>query len=439
MLWSTLSFIITISILVTAHEFGHFIVARCCGVKVECFSIGFGKKLWSHKFLSGTEFVIAMIPLGGYVRMLDGRIKPLEENEKQFAFDHKKIWQRTSIIAAGPVANFLLAWLVYWIIFQLGVVVAPVKIEQTLPNTPASTVSIPSGAEIKTFDNIKIDSWTDVNSAIISAMGKEQISLSYVRSDNEDIVQQTEKTINISGWQFDVEKQSAITAFGFVPKPLEIYPIVSKIVSGSSAEKAGMKIGDEIVSYSGHPYTKWDDFSAVIRQAGLIKLTVKRGNQIVNLDLVPFVESSGRGLAGIYPTLNTINKQYGVVEALGKGFVQTKLTLNLTVRSLYQLVTGVIGIKNLSGPITIAKNAGQTASHGIVSYLYFLAFISISLGVINLVPLPILDGGHLVFLFVEKIKGRALSEATQAIFYRLGFVILMIIMGIALFNDFLRL
>ncbi|MCX8600318.1 MULTISPECIES: RIP metalloprotease RseP [unclassified Gilliamella] len=440
MLWSLLLFIVTISILVTIHEYGHFLVARMCGVQVECFSIGFGKKLWSHKFSSGTELVIAMIPLGGYVRMLDGRTAQLSENSEKFAFDKKKIWQRAAIVFAGPFANFILALIIYWIIFLMGVATYPVKIRDIIPSTPVATVGVPAGAELKTVNNVKVESWNDVNLALISAMGKSQVDFSYIdNAVNDDNHQEVHKMVNISNWHFDIEKDSAITAFGFIPKTLEIYPIVSKIIPGSAAEQAGLKVGDMIISYNQHPCTNWVDFTNTIKKAGTIDLKVNRNNEDIYLKLVPKVQKNGEGVAGFYPTSDAVITQYGFLEGFDKALGQTALTTQLTVRSLYQLVTGVIGLKHLSGPITIAKSAGQTASYGFTPYLYFLAFISISLGVINLVPLPMLDGGHLMFLFFEKIRGKALSDKAQERFLRAGLVLLMVIMGIALFNDFLRL
>lgn len=438
MLWSLLLFIITISILVTIHEFGHFFIARLCGVRVECFSIGFGKKIWSHKFSSGTELVIAMIPLGGYVRMLDGRSRKLANIDKSSAFDNKKLWQRAAIIFAGPMANFVLAAVIYWGIFLLGVTVYPVKIKQTIPSTPASTINLPVDAELKKINDIQIDSWNDVNLALMSVMGQHNVSLTYLVSTNNS-ADEIRKTVDISHWRFDVEKESAITAFGFIPKALEIYPIVSKIVPESAAEKAGLQIGDKIISYNNKLYTDWDDFSAEIKKANKLTLKVERKNHDVELLLTPTIQKNGEGVAGLYPSSNAVVRQYGFFEGLGKGIEQTVLTTKLTVGSLYQLVTGVIGLKHLSGPITIAKSAGQTASYGFTPYLYFLAFISVSLGVINLVPLPMLDGGHLVLLLCEKIRGKALSNITQERLFRIGFLLLMVIMGIALFNDVLRL
>ena len=427
------------SILVTVHEFGHFFVARLCGVHVECFSIGFGKKIWSHKFSNGTEFVIAMIPLGGYVRMLNEGAKKTSSDDEKFAFNRKKIWQKMAIIFAGPFANFVLAAIIYWIIFLNGVMVYPIKVKDTIANTPASTLQIPYGAELKTIDNIAINSWNDVNLALVSVLGENSVSLSYIDKDNNGNPIEVTKSADISHWNFDIEKESSITAFGLLPKTLEVYPIVSKIVPKSAAQKAGLQVGDEIISYNNHLYTNWNDFSTEVKKANAMVLKVKRGKSEIYLDLIPTVQKNGEGVAGLYPSSEAVVKQYGFLEGLGKSIEQTVLTTKITVGSLYQLITGVIGLKHLSGPITIAKSAGQTASYGFTSYLYFLAFISISLGVINLVPLPILDGGQLIFLLLEKIKGKALSEQTQERLFRIGFFLLILIMGIALFNDFLRL
>ncbi|OCG66649.1 RIP metalloprotease RseP [Gilliamella sp. Imp1-6] len=439
LLWSLLLFVITISILVTIHELGHFCVALLCKVRVECFSIGFGKKLWSHKFLSGTELVIAMVPLGGYVKMLDSRATILSSNNEKFAFDRKKIWQRAAIIFAGPLANFILALIIYWIIFLMGVEIYPVKIKETIPNTPASTVIIPVGAELKTIDNIKVETWSDVNLALIAAMGKTDVSFSYIDSSSGDNPKEVKKSVDINNWYFDIEQDSAITAFGFVPEKVKVIPIVSKIVSDSAAEKAGLRVGDKIIGYNEQPYEDWNDFSNTIKKAQAMTLKINRENKDINLKLVPTIGIDGKGIAGLYPSTDTKVVQYDFLEGFNKGMAQTVLTTKLTIRSLYQLITGVIGLKHLSGPITIAKSAGQTASYGFTPYLYFLSFISISLGVINLVPLPMLDGGHLIFLLFEKIKGKALSNKAQERFFRIGFFLLMVIMGIALFNDILRL
>ena len=442
MIWSTIIFLITITILVSFHEYGHFIIARLCGVRVEQFSIGFGKNLWSYiSKKSGTKFSISLIPLGGYVKMLDGRnsAHPLSDTDINFAFNHKSIAKRAAIILAGPIANFLLALIIYWIIFQIGVVRYPVVIDKILPNTPAATINIPPQSELKAINDFKIESWSDVNSALIAALGNDIVNIEY-QTQNKDIYQQS---INIVDWHFDIEKESAITAFGFHPAKVIFYPTISKIISDSAAELAGLKVGDEIVTYNNIQFDNWDNFSAQIRTAKPINLGIKRDNQLLFIDLEPKQELDHNGqligIAGIYPSNNTTVKQYDIVSAFWKGCEQTISMMRIVMRSFYQLMSGALSIKSLSGPVGIAQSAGQSAHNGMISYLYFLAFISISLGIMNLLPLPILDGGHLLFLLIEKLKGSPLTDAQQNVFYRIGFLFLIILLGIALFNDFIRL
>lgn len=442
MIWSTIIFLITITILVSFHEYGHFIIARLCGVRVEQFSIGFGKNLWSYiSKKSGTKFSISLIPLGGYVKMLDGRnsAHPLSDTDINFAFNHKSIAKRAAIILAGPIANFLLALIIYWIIFQIGVVRYPVAIDKILPNTPAATINIPPQSELKAINGYKIESWGDVNSALISALGNDIVNIEY-QTQSKDIYQQS---INIVDWHFDIEKESAITAFGFQPAKVIFYPTISKIISDSAAELAGLKVGDEIVTYNNIQFDNWDNFSALIRTTKPITLGIKRDNQFLSIELEPKQELDHNGqligIAGIYPSNNTSVKQYDIVSAFLKGSEQTISTMRIVMRSFYQLMSGALSIKSLSGPVGIAQSAGQSAHNGMISYLYFLAFISISLGIMNLLPLPILDGGHLLFLLIEKLKGSPLTDAQQNVFYRIGFLFLIILLGIALFNDFIRL
>ena len=442
MIWSTIIFLITITILVSFHEYGHFIIARLCGVRVEQFSIGFGKNLWSYiSKKSGTKFSISLIPLGGYVKMLDGRnsAHPLSDTDINFAFNHKSIAKRAAIILAGPIANFLLALIIYWIIFQIGVVRYPVAIDKILPNTPAATINIPPQSELKAINGYKIESWGDVNSALISALGDDIVNIEY-QTQSKDIYQQS---INIVDWHFDIEKESAITAFGFKPAKVIFYPTISKIISDSAAELAGLKVGDEIVTYNNIQFDNWDNFSALIRTAKPITLGIKRDNQFLSIELEPKQELDHNGqligIAGIYPSNNTSVKQYDIVSAFLKGSEQTISTMRIVMRSFYQLMSGALSIKSLSGPVGIAQSAGQSAHNGMISYLYFLAFISISLGIMNLLPLPILDGGHLLFLLIEKLKGSPLTDAQQNVFYRIGFLFLIILLGIALVNDFIRL
>lgn len=444
MIWTILIFIITISVLVTIHELGHFSVARLCGVRVVCFSIGFGPGLVSFKSKSGTKFMISAIPLGGYVKMLDGRVDALTADNRQFAFDQQSITKRAAIISAGPIANFILAFLTYWIIFQIGVASFPIKIAQILPNSVASQTNIVSGAELKSINGIKIEDWQDVRLALVSAIGQDDVEIGYIPA-----AQSVEKSANIEikHWQVDLEKEDPISAFGFVPQRPQIIPVLTQVMPGSAAERAGLMVGDRIVRIDGVMLDNWDSLVTLIKKGQSVDLEIVRAGKMFSLSLVPDLRmvpdekgiEQQQGFAGIVPSSDVVMQKYNPITALSKSLSQTAVMVKVTARSFYQLVTGSLSLKNLSGPVTIAKSAEQSASYGIVAYLYFLGFISISLGIVNLIPLPVLDGGHLLFLLIEKIKGAPLSEKKQALFYRFSFMLLMIVMGFTLYNDFSRL
>lgn len=440
-IWTIIIFAITISILVVVHEFGHFWVARRCGVRVLCFSVGFGKKLFSYTSKQGTEFVLSCIPLGGYVKMLDSRASDVTAEERPFAFDHKTILQRAAIVSAGPIANFILAFIIYWVVFQIGVMSYPVKVAQITPNSIAAFANIPLGAELKSISGIKVDDQQELRVALIGEVGEETLTIGYLPEHESTPVF---KTVNLHNWRFDLEKDDPVKSLGIVLQGPTIRPILSQVQANSAADKAGLVAGDKIINYNGKPLTDWQIFAAQIRTGDPLKLGIERAHQTFLVDVQPDkrLSDDGKttiGVVGVTPTLDLIKTQYTLFTAIGKSLSQTASMIKLTVWSFYKLIIGDFSLKNLSGPISIAKSAEQTASYGIVPYLHFLAFISISLGVVNLVPLPMLDGGHLVFLAVERIKGRPLSERSQAVFYRIGFMLLMMLMVVALFNDFLRL
>ncbi|MCO6523489.1 MAG: sigma E protease regulator RseP [Candidatus Schmidhempelia sp.] len=444
MLWSILIFIVTICLLVTIHEFGHFWIARRSGVIVERFSIGFGPTLFTYHCKNGIQFIIGAIPLGGYVKMLDGRNDKLTDDNQQLAFDHQSIVKRAAIIAAGPLANFLFAFFIYWIVFQLGVLTFPVKIAHIVPNSVASTTKISPGAELKFIDNIKIKDWQDVQLALVNSIGKQEITITYLPDHLKDTV--TDK-VDLRHWSVDLNKQNPIMVFGFVPQKPKILPIFSQVLPNSAAQRAGLIQGDRVIQLNGDKLTDWNQLYAKIKQGLPFEVVVDRNGKLLTFTVTPDTKmvknSKGllqqEGFIGVMPETDTITKKYDAISALGASFEQTLLMIKSTVRSFYQLITGSLSLRNLSGPVTIAKIADQSASYGIVAYLNFFAFISISLGVVNLIPLPILDGGHLLFLFIEAIKGKPLSEQKQIVFYRFSFALLMLIMGVALFNDFSRL
>ncbi|KII80401.1 sigma E protease regulator RseP [Vibrio renipiscarius] len=448
-LWNFASFIVALGILVAVHEFGHFWVARRCGVKVERFSIGFGKSLWSKVGKDGTEYNLAIIPLGGYVKMLDGRVDDLTEEMQQFAFDKKTLWQRTAIVAAGPVFNFLFAIFAYWLVFLIGVPAVKPVIGQVAPYSIAAQGGLESGMELKTISGVKTADWESVNMGLVSHIGDETLTLTVAPADEVGSEQQL--TLDISEWQFDPEKESSMSALGFKPFTPPISLTLNSISQGGAGEEAGLLVGDELLALNGQALTEWQQVVDSIRSHAdkSMTLEVLRNGESTELVLVPHARelNDGQtiGFAGIAPEVAEWPENYrfdlkfGVFESIGKAIDKTGQVIDLTITMLKKLITGDVGLNNLSGPISIAKGAGATADYGLVYFLGFLALISVNLGIINLVPLPMLDGGHLLFFAIEAVIGRPVPEKIQEMGYRLGGAIIFALMAVAIFNDFARL
>ncbi len=448
-LWNLVSFIVALGILVAVHEFGHFWVARRCGVKVEKFSIGFGKPIWSKVGQDGTEYSIAMIPLGGYVKMVDSRVDDVPQHEKHVAFDQKPLWKRTSIVAAGPVFNFLFAIFAYWLVFLIGVPAVKPVIGEITPNSIVAEAGIESGMELKSISGIKTPDWESVNMGLISHIGDDLMTVT-VASDNEIGSEET-KTLDLRNWQFDPENESAMHSLGFKPFTPEIYTIIRQVTEGGAAEKAGVQAGDEISAIDGQAVNSWEDVVTAVRANPNtpIELTVLREGYKQLLTLTPDSRELSNdqviGFAGVapevaeWPESYRFEMQFGVFESIGKAIDKTGQVVGLTISMLKKLIVGDVGLNNLSGPISIAKGAGATADYGLVYFLGFLALISVNLGIINLVPLPMLDGGHLLFFAIEAVIRRPVPERVQEIGYRIGGAIIFSLMALALFNDFTRL
>ncbi len=449
-LWNFASFIIALGILVAVHEFGHFWVARKCGVKVEKFSIGFGKALWTKRGADGTEYSVSVIPLGGYVKMLDGRVDDVPPAMQKQAFDKKPLWQRTAIVSAGPVFNFLFAIIVYWLIFLIGISTVKPIVGDVTPNSIAAQAGIESGMELTSVSGIKTTDWGAVSMRIASHIGDEQMTVTVI-SPGDSGVEET-KILDISAWSFDPEEDSVImNSLGFMPYRPGALTTVSLVSDGSAAEQAGFKAGDKIVSIDGEVIQNWEQVVETISLSPGIEMTVsvERDGSLIRLVLNPATREldGGRviGFAGLAPEFEEwpqqyrINLQYGVIDSVGKSIDKTGQVIALTFSMLKKLIVGDVGIDNLSGPISIAKGAGATAEYGLVHFLGFLALISINLGIINLMPLPVLDGGHLLFYAIEAIIRRPVPEKVQEIGFRIGGVIIFSLMTIAVFNDFMRL
>ncbi|ELA7921332.1 MULTISPECIES: sigma E protease regulator RseP [Vibrio] len=448
-LWNLISFIVALGILVTVHEFGHFWVARRCGVKVEKFSIGFGKSIWSKVGKDGTEYSISMIPLGGYVKMVDSRVDEVPEHEKHLAFDKKPLWKRTSIVAAGPIFNFLFAIFAYWLVFLIGIPAVKPVIGEVTPNSIVAEAGIESGMELKSISGIKTPDWESVNMGLISHIGDDLMTVT-LTSANE-VGSEVTKTLDLREWKFDPETQSAMQSLGFAPYTPEVYRVIEQVSQGGAAEKAGVLPGDEVVAIGQQRVTEWKQVVEAVRSNPdtPLELTVLRQGYEQTLTLTPgsreLANKEVVGFAGIapkvaeWPESYRFDLQFGVFESIGKAVDKTGQVIGLTISMLKKLIVGDVGLNNLSGPISIAKGAGATADYGLVYFLGFLALISVNLGIINLVPLPMLDGGHLLFFAIEAVIRRPVPEKVQEMGFRIGGAIIFSLMALALFNDFTRL
>ncbi|MGR2857487.1 sigma E protease regulator RseP [Erwinia sp. 1181_3] len=445
-LWSFAAFIVALGILITVHEFGHFWVARRCGVKVERFSIGFGKALWRRRDKQGTEYVIALIPLGGYVKMLDERVESVPPELRHQSFNNKTVLQRAAIISAGPIANFIFAIFAYWLVFIIGVPGVRPVVGEIVSGSPAAEAQITPGTELKAVDGIETPDWDAVRMALVAKIGDESTTLTLAPFGSEKT---SDKTVNLHDWQFEPDKQDPVTSLGIQPRGPQIESVLAQVQKDSAASRAGLQAGDRIVKVDGQPLDQWQNFVATVRDnpGKDIAIEVERQGSTVSLTLTPDVNphNKAEGFAGVIPRINPLPeeyrtvRQYGPFAAIGEASAKTWQLMKLTVSMLGKLIVGDVKLNNLSGPISIAQGAGMSAEYGLIYYLMFLALISVNLGIINLFPLPVLDGGHLLFLLIEKIKGGPVSERVQDFSYRIGSILLVLLMGLALFNDFSRL
>jgi len=447
-LWNLGAFIVALGMLVAIHEFGHFWVARKCGVKVLRFSIGFGKTIWMHKGKDGCEYAIAMIPLGGFVKMLDERVEDVPEELKSQAFNGKPVLSRIAIVAAGPLANFALALVAFWLMFMIGVPSVKPVIGAVTPNSIVAESGVTAPAIITAIDGENVIDWSEVTLKLIDRMDAESM---VVRLKLEEQNYSVDRQVDLRNWQFDIEKQSPITSLGLQPFRPSISLEIAKVVDGSAGQDAGLKVGDVITAIADNDVADWQSVVTAIQASPnqSLSLTVRRAGGTHQLMVIPKSRDNRQGIAqgylGVapvvasYPEDYVVDIQYGMLSAVEKSVERTWELTTLTFKMLGRLLTGDISLDNLSGPISIAKSAGASANYGLVYFLGFLALISINLGIMNLLPLPVLDGGHLVFYSFELVTGKAVPEKIQEIGFRFGSVVIMLLTGIALFNDFARL
>ncbi len=447
-LWNLVSFVVALGILITVHEYGHFWVARKNGVQVQRFSIGFGKAIWRKVDRHGTEFVIALIPLGGYVKMLDSRVDDVTAAQIPLTFDNKSVYQRIAIIAAGPFANFAFAIVAFYLMFLIGVPSVKPIIGDVVVDSIAAKAQLPKNSEIIAISGKKTADWQDVNLALVSAIGDSDIVLT-IKATNRTVPQDIR--LDTASWDFSPEKESAITSLGLVPYRANVYAKLAVVAEDSPAEKAGFKVNDELLSIADKNIDgQWQVFSDLIKQypAETVAVTVLREGKSIELSVKPEAkEFQGKviGYLGVrpmsdpYPEAYLFEHVYGPIAALEQSASKTWNLVVLSFDMIGKLITGDVSVKNLSGPISIAQGAGNSADYGFVYFLGFLALISINLGIINLLPLPVLDGGHLFYYFVELLTGKPVPEKIQEIGFKFGTIALLSLMSIAIFNDLSRL
>lgn len=442
-----LALVLTLGILVTLHEFGHFWVARRCGVKVLRFSVGFGKPLFSWYDRQGTEFAVAAIPLGGYVKMLDEREGPVPDDQKHLSFNSKPPSKRIAIAAAGPVANFLFAIFAYWLLSVVGfTTVAPI-VGEVSEDSVADRIGLTSGMEIHEVDGRRVTSWRDVNMRLLERTGEfGDITIGVSRDGSRGTL-----SGSLEGWRLDDEKPNPLGEFGVTPWRPEVPAVLGEISAGGRAEAAGLKSGDRVVAVDGKPVADWFELVAFIREAPEtpLELTVERDGGTRQIVVTPAANKADDGTvtglvgAGVtevtWPDEVLRKVSYGPLAAIPNAMSETWGDTRLTLVAIKKMVTGLLSPTNLSGPITIARIAEASVSSGFEDFVRFLAYLSVSLGVLNLLPVPVLDGGHIVYYTIEAIRRKPLSEQAQAFGLRIGMAMILTLMVFALYNDLMRL
>ena len=450
-LYSAIAFVVALGVLVTVHEFGHFWVARTLGVKVLTFSVGFGRALWSHRSREGeTEYVVAMIPLGGYVKMLDESEGDVAEHERHRAFNRQPLPTRIAVVVAGPAFNFLFAILAYWCMYMIGVDGLRPIVAETAPGSVAERAGFQPGDEMESVQGEEVETWQSAVQAIIAAslddgrIGVEVLDVSHRRQ---------ERVIDLGAIGVDdLTRGRFFDRIGLAPAQPVLPAVIGRVEAGRPAQRDGLLPGDRVLEAAGQNVESWPDLVRIVRErpGEMLVVVVERDGARVTIRLTPDVEQAadgsrfGRIGAAVSEPKGLIDR-YFVTErhdpwsAFVKGAAKTGEISELTLRMLWKMVLLEVSLENLSGPIGIAEYAGASARFGLSRFLEFLGIVSVSLGILNLLPIPLLDGGHLLYYTVEFLRGRPVSETFRFVGQRLGIALLVGLMGLALYNDLARL
>ncbi len=445
--------IVVLGVLITFHEFGHFWVARRFGVKVLRFSVGFGRPLVSRMGRDGTEYVIAALPLGGYVKLLDSREREVPPDQQSQAMDFKPPWQKIAILLAGPVFNLFFAVLAFWVMFMVGIPEAKPIVGDV--DGLAAKAAIPANSQIIAVGEEPTRSWQQAHLALMTrALDRESTTVTVVSESGA----RSDHILDLSSLPADFSEENTLPAIGIQPWRPEVPAIVGSVTDDSPAQRGGLRVDDRIVTIGGEDVNDWRAIGPLVQEHGRagesLTIGVEREGRVVELIIRPRSERAGMlskrlvlGIGNAPPTEQTLAAwersrsvvRYGPIEGVPKAFQEMWRLTTTTLGMLGRMISGKASVKNLSGPISIAQYASDSANLGLSNFLFFLGLISLSLGILNLLPIPLLDGGHIVFYLIEWLKGSPVPEHVQVAGQYFGLMALAALMGLAFVNDILRL
>lgn len=441
-------FFLALILLVTVHEYGHFLIARLCGVKVLRFSFGFGKILARWRDKKGTEYAFSAFPLGGYVKMLDETEEPVPVDQRHLAFNRQSLWKKTAIVIAGPLFNFIFAFAALWLVAVIGMNTLAPMIDDVRPGSIAAKAGIQSQQEIIAVGGTQVISWRDVQYALMPYIGSDEaIEVKLKSLKNHQI---TTVHMPLASWELDNKKPDVLKSLGLVPFIPSIPPVVGEIVADSPASQSDLMINDRIIKMNGKPIDDWLYLVDYVKKhpGEALDLQVDRNGQLKDIQVTlgrQDADGQVSGFLGVrskkadWPEHWLRVERASFLQAVPLALKQTAHLTRATVILMGRLVSGQLSLNNISGPVGIAQGAGNSGRGGFVYYLSFLALVSISLGVLNLLPIPMLDGGHLLFYLIEAIRRKPLTDEFKSAGMYLGLALMVVLMVLSLFNDISRL